>query len=122
VSQSFYLIDYFHELASIGNTFRVANKGTRDSFDFSVRELTPDGSPARWSSTYYETVYYNLLNQQDTLIPSSSSLVNRAIYIVSGSSTIYPNGTIKVDPESKEVKVRLSILDSLIIRKGRMLN
>jgi hypothetical protein len=119
VSQTFYLIEYWNELASVGS-FRVANENTTDSFDFKIKILKTDGSPTPYGSNDFYAVFVNFNNNQDSVPQGLDYFPTNRIGFIEGAGS-YPNGRLTIDPFTKDVAVEFNyhLQNDTIVQKGR---
>ena len=120
VSQTFYLIEYWDELATFG-TFRVANESSTDSFDFRIRKILSDGSRAPYGAWGTNTIFLNFNNNQDSIANLISYFAVNTVGFIEGIDPDYPSGKMVVNPTTKEVKLEFSIKNQSFIQKGRKL-
>ncbi len=122
VTQSFYLIEYWNELASFG-TYRVANENSTDSFDFKIAMLLPDGSEAPFdpSINNRKRVFENFNNEGDSIDYFDYSPVNTIGYF-DGNGSNTPKGSIRIDIETKKVELEFTYGTIAYKQKGRKIN
>lgn len=119
VSQTFYLIEYWNELATFG-TFRVANENTTDSFDFKIKRLKSDGLPAPYGANGTYSVFVNFNRDHDSVSQGLDYFATNTVGFIEGAGS-YPNGKLTVDPETNKVQLELNyhLQNDTIVQKGR---
>ncbi len=123
VSQSFYLIEYWNELASFG-TFRVANENSTDSFDFKVSMLLPDGSDANYEapSSMENLIFQNFNKNNDSVSYYCYIMSNSRGYLCGAGNGFVPKGVFNVDINTKTIDLEFQYRDTNYRQLGRKIN
>jgi hypothetical protein len=120
VARTYRIIRHWENFLSVG-TFRCAFVGQKDSFDFSLRIIDPDGNPAEIGTMDSRLISVNFHNSNDSLRTSFSGRNSVVYFSGDGHNVNSPKGDMLIDRHTLKFTLDYRLQGVEYKVKGRVL-